>query len=419
MLKGIKVVPCNRLCGEVTIQGSKNAALPVMAASLLHDGFTIIKNCPRITDVDYMALLLTDAGCRVFWQGDMLVIDAKNAQKTTVNDRLAGQLRASVLMLGALFGRFQEAVLPLPGGCNIGKRPVDMHIAAMEELGAKIHTKNDAVLEVCGTLKAGNIHFRTKSVGATENALIASVRAEGVTVIENAAMEPEVTELCNALINMGADIAGVGTETLVVTGVKELFDSVYTVSADRIVLGTYMAAVASTGGKVHFNNCLPSCAVGYLDVLCAVGLQIEVDDAGKGMFVSMEHRPVAVNCIQTAPYPGFPTDMQPIVMAVLARADGTSLLYENIFEKRLSMVSELQKMGACVCVQEHCVVMKGIEKLEGACLEAKDLRQSAALLIAALGADKESYISSNSYILRGYEDITRDMQKMGADVSFA
>lgn len=420
-MKRIIVHPKGKLKGRLMIQGSKNSALPVMAAALLNHGFTIIKNCPRITDVDCMALLLTDAGCNVFWQNDMLIIDAKDAYKTTVNPELAGKIRASVLLMGAVLGRFKEGRMPLPGGCRIGKRPIDMHIAAVEALGAVCVQKEEEITFSASRLTGGMIKFRSVSVGATENALLASVLADGVTVIENAAVEPEVTEFCEALANMGADIRGIGTKTLTVTGVDELFDSVYEVNPDRIVLGTYMGAVAVAGGEVEFTNCSMNMALGYLDVFCAMGMKcsaLEADPQGKhkGMAVSMEHRPLPVNCIRTQPYPGFPTDMQPIAMAALSIASGDSVIVENVFENRLAIASELIGLGADITIEKNRALIHGVEQLNGGEARAGDLRAAAGLLVAAVSALRQTTIYNAEYILRGYEDVCRDFSLMGADI---
>lgn len=421
-LKYINVKPKGRLEGKITVQGSKNSALPVMAAALLNHGFTIIKNCPRITDVDCMALLLTDAGCNVFWQNDMLIIDAKNASNTEVRKELAGRIRASILLMGAFLGRFGEGSMPLPGGCRIGKRPIDMHIDAMESLGASCEIKDGEITFKASKLTGSRIIFNNVSVGATQNALLASILAEGVTIIENAAVEPEVVEFCEALANMGANIRGIGTKKLVITGVDELFDAVYEVKPDRIVLGTYIGAVTAAGGSVEFENCGINQTYGYIDAFYAMGVKCRVLETkpGKrtgGILISMDERPHAVNCIKTQPHPGFPTDMQPIAMAVLSIASGESLIIENIFENRLSIADELIKMGADITVAKNKAKICGVEGLKGTKTAAGDLRASAALLVAALAADGDTDIRNIEYILRGYEDVCRDFSLMGADIT--
>lgn len=421
-MKYISVNPKGRLEGKVTVQGSKNSALPIMAAALLNHGFTIIKNCPRITDVDCMALLLTDAGCNVFWQNDMLIIDAKDASKTQVRKELAGRIRASILLMGAFMGRFKEGVMPLPGGCQIGRRPVDMHVAAMEALGAECEIKDEEIIFKASNVTGNRIAFSNVSVGATENALLAAVLAEGVTIIENAAVEPEVVEFCEALVNMGADIQGIGTKELSVIGVDELFDSVYEVKPDRIVLGTYIGAVAAAGGSVEFDNCGINQASGYIDAFCAMGIECRATAPPPykrqgGMIVSMKERPAPVNCIKTQPHPGFPTDMQPIAMAVLSIASGESLIIENVFENRLSIAYELSKMGADITVDKNTARIRGVDRLTGTSVDGRDLRASAALLVAAVAAEGVSNIRNVEYILRGYEDVCRDFALMGADIT--
>lgn len=421
-MKYINVNPKGRLEGKVTVQGSKNSALPIMAAALLNHGFTIIKNCPRITDVDCMALLLTDAGCNVFWQNDMLIIDAKDASRTKVRKELAGRIRASILLMGAFLGRFGEGIMPLPGGCQIGKRPIDMHVDAMQALGASCEIKDGEIKFQASHITGSRIVFNNVSVGATENALLAAILAEGVTIIENAAVEPEVVEFCEALVNMGANIRGIGTKKLVVTGVDELFDAVYEVKPDRIVLGTYIGAITAAGGSVEFDNCSINQAFGYIDAFYAMGIKCRVLDVPVhkrtgGIIISMDERPHPVNCIKTQPHPGFPTDMQPIAMAALSVANGESLIIENVFENRLSIAGELAKMGADITVDQNRAKIRGVERLRGMTVAGGDLRASAALLVAAFAADGNTSIRNVEYILRGYEDVCRDFSLMGADIT--
>lgn len=422
-MKSIVIHSKGRLEGSLKIQGSKNSALPIMAASVLNSGFTIIKNCPRIKDVDCMALLLTDIGCKVFWQNDMLIIDAKDVNKTVINQELSSMIRASVSLVGALLGRFGEVSANLPGGCKIGKRPIDLHLKMFEGLGASVFLREDEIKIHAAKLSGGNLKLSFPSVGATENALLCAVLADGITVIENAAMEPEVVELCNALINMGADISGAGTRTITINGVSELYDSVYEVLPDRIVLGTYMAATAMTKGNVEFTNCGITLTKGYLDVMCGMGLtnymgMTEGVRPKQKIRSKMESDIMAVNMLRTEPYPGFPTDMQPIVMSALCVANGKSIIEENIFENRFLLVDELKKMGADIVVEKNRARINGVSSLVGCEVKATDLRAGAALVNAGLIADGKTVIMDVDYILRGYEDIVRDYSLLGADIEW-
>lgn len=413
-----RITPSGPLKGKIKIQGSKNAALPIMAAAALHDGFTIIKNCPRIKDVDNMALLLTDLGCRVFWQNQMLVIDAKDINKTVLNENISSKFRASILLLGAMVGRCNNVTVYTPGGCKIGARPIDLHIKAMTELGVLVDVKDNVLKAACDKLVAGNIIFSQKSVGATQNAILAAVFAKGKTVIKNASKEPEVKALIDALVIMGADIDITHFEDNIIeiNGVSQLYDSVVEVVPDRIVLGTYMGAVLLCGGTVLFENCDIKLTRGYLDILVGMGLKVSEDENG-GLLATADTRIQAIRLIKTGPYPEFPTDLQSVIMGLLSVAQGKSTLVEKVFENRLSMAKVLNDMGADIIVNNEYAYIRGVEKLRAVTAKTTDLRMAAALIIICLIATDESIIE-DEYIFRGYEDIVGDLNKLGAKVLY-
>lgn len=405
-------IPLN---GEIAVQGSKNAALPLMAAAVLHEGKTVLHNCPRILDVEYMAGILRELGCRVVWEsGSTLEIDAGNLKDSCVPGRLAGRFRASVILMGSLLGRCKEAILPYPGGCTIGMRPIDLHLKAIEQMGAVTELLDDAVRLFTSGLHGSEIELAFPSVGATENIILAAVLAEGTTRIRGYAAEPEVEELCRFLKAKGAVIAGLGSRELVITGVEQLKDSEHTLIADRIVAGTYLCAAAGTRGKITLFNA----PAGHLKMLIALlkktgariweeETQITID--GSAACGSIDH-------VETAPYPGFPTDMQSQMMALLCRAEGVSRITENLFEERFLAAGELNRLGAKVKVQGKTASIEGVKSLRGVPVTAQELRGGAALVVAGLMADGKTTVRECQYIERGYEDICRDLSSLGADI---
>lgn len=405
-------IPLN---GEITVQGSKNAALPLMAASVLHEGKTVLHNCPRILDIEYMAGILRELGCTVIWKDDnTLLIDAKKLSGGCVSGRFATKLRASVILMGSLLGRCREAKLPYPGGCTIGTRPIDLHLRAMEQMGAAVQLSEDMIRLCTSGLHESEIELPFPSVGATENIILAAVLTRGITRIRGCATEPEVEELCRFLVEKGAVIDGIGSRELRITGVDKLTDSEYTLITDRIVAGTYLCAAAGTRGKIT----LRSAPVQHLKPL--IGLLEET-----GAKVSEEPGRIVIDgsaafgCIDrivTAPYPGFPTDMQSQMMALLCRAKGISRITENLFEARFLAARELNRFGAKVSVRGRTAFIEGVETLKGAEVTAYELRGGAALVIAGLMADGKSVVRGCRFIDRGYEDICRDLQGLGADI---
>ncbi len=404
----------NSLRGEVDVQGSKNAVLPIMAASLLNAGVTVIINCPDIEDVSSMSSILEYLGCVINRDENTLIIDTANAQSKPVTEDMTVRLRASSILLGAMLARFGQVYIANPGGCRIGKRPIDIHLEALKRLGAAWEQDGAGVSVMCRQLLGNTLYLKFPSVGATENAIMAAVGAVGDTIIMNAAKEPEVLELCRYLKKIGVKLEGEGTGRLVVSGGSGLTDGVYEVGADRIVMGTYMAAVAACGGEVLLKNCCAKYARGFLDVYTGMGVKCRQTE--QGLVVSCEGRCSNVNYISTGPYPGFPTDMQSITMSVAAVSRGTVYINENIFEDRFKVVPWLRKMGADIVVEKTVACVNGVGKLKGTTVKGEDLRGTAALLIAGLAADGTTVIDNADYILRGYACVCNQFRELGADI---
>lgn len=401
------------LCGEIEIQGSKNAVLPVLAACMLGEGTCTIENCPMIGDVYDSLEIMKKLGCRIRQNKNTVRIDASDVCGFEIGGAEAARIRSSILFLGALLGRMKKAVLPLPGGCAIGRRPIDLHLNALEQLGA-VFTVKEKIMADGGRLHGGRVRLAMPSVGATENMILASVQAAGETLIENAAREPEIDELCAFLKLRGADISRQEDGSIRIRGTEHLKPVVYKMGADRIVTGTYLLAAAATNGIIRIRN-FPD---GELD--CVIRL-LERMGAGikrHGSLLELwaEDGLTAVPHLDTAPFPGFPTDLQSPLMAVLCGARGKSCICENIFESRFRTAGELRKMGAQITVDGRCAWIEGETKLHGALLWAPDLRGGAALVLAGLQTPERTLIGRVEYIERGYEDICRDLKLLGADI---
>lgn len=403
------------LRGSVTIQGCKNAALPLMAAAVLHEGVTVLHHCPRILDVEYMCRLLKSMGCEVFWENDSLTIDAKEIKDSRIREPEASCFRASVLLLGSLLGRFGCAALPYPGGCSIGKRPIDFHLQAFETLGASVLPEKKEIRLQSEKLCGREINFDFPSVGATENAILAAVLARGTTVIHGCAREPEIAELCQFLNEKGADIRGIGGKSLKIHGVKRLCDSQYTLMADRIVAGTYLLAVAGTGGTAVLKRASLAHLRALEEVLIRNGAILT--ERPDGVQIDAERMKRAREQICTAPYPGFPTDLQSQLIAFFCGTESKAIVEERMFESRFQAVRELQKMGADIRVDGRTAYIEGQKnRLHGASVCAYDLRGGAALVTAGIMAQGETYVSGCEFIRRGYEDISRDFALLGANI---
>lgn len=403
-----------RMHGELLIQGSKNAALPILAATVLGKGVFILHHCPRISDVEHMLEMLEDAGCRVTWEGHMLIVDTRYLNNYQVNGNGAGKMRSTVTLLGAILGRMHRVAIPYPGGCTIGKRPIDLHLKALEQLGAVFEHQEHALVGAAEKLRGAEIYLDFPSVGATENILLASVLAEGTTRIHGAAMEPEIVELSSFLRKMGADVRGDGTSVITVEGVQKLQAAEYIIPSDRIVAGTYLFGALMTRGEVRLLH-VPVAHLGRLPkLLQRMGAFVEMEE--DWIHVRMDRQCSPVPYVVTAPFPGFPTDLQSVLMAALATASGMSFIEEKIFEARFQIVPELRKMGASVSSEESFALIDGNARFHGAKVEAKELRGGAALIMAALAAEGETRISGMEYVLRGYEDINGDLKKLGVMV---
>jgi len=404
------------LNGEIAISGAKNSALPILAATLLVDEPVVVGNLPHLHDITTMIELLGCMGVGVSIDEKLRVeADASTVNSYTAPYELVRTMRASILVLGPLLARFGEARVSFPGGCAIGSRPVDLHLKGMEALGASVDVSEGYITAKSdGRLKGAHIVMDAVTVGGTENVMMAAVLAEGETIIENAAREPEVTDLANFLNAMGAKVEGAGTNRLVIQGVEKLHGCEYDVMPDRIETGTYLAAVAATGGKVKLTNTRADILESVLSKLSESGADIESGDD----WISLDMhgvRPKAVN-VKTAPYPGFPTDMQAQITAMNAISEGTGTITETIFENRLIQAHEINRMGADISVEGNTAVVKGVEGLKGAPVMATDLRASASLVIAGLVADGETVVDRIYHIDRGYECIEEKLQQLGANI---
>ncbi len=405
------------LHGEVMISGAKNAALPIMAATLLARDNVTLSNVPHLKDVTTMMQLLGQLGAKLIVDEKMNVqVDANSVNELVAPYELVKTMRASILVLGPMLTRFGRAEVSLPGGCAIGTRPVDLHLKALRAMGADISVKNGYIHAQCkrGRLQGKPLVFDTVTVTGTENILMAAVLAEGKTVIKNAAREPEVLDLANFLIQMGAKITGAGTHTIEIEGVEALGGGNYSVMPDRIEAGTYLTAGALTRGQVTVRHVRPDSLLSMLCKFEEAGAVITLGEDWVGLDMQ-GGRPQAVN-ISTAPYPGFPTDMQAQFMALNTVSEGTSSVIENIFENRFMHVQELQRMGAQIQLNGNTAIITGVERLTGAPVMATDLRASASLILAGLAAEGESTVERIYHVDRGYERIEEKLSLLGADI---
>ena len=411
----ICIVGGKPLKGAISVQGSKNAALPMMAASLLHRGISVLKECPRITDVFCMEQILQALGAVTWWEDHDLYMDFTNADKEEIPEIYTGRMRSSVILLGTMLARNKRGRLGYPGGCVIGKRPIDLHLYALEQLGAVI--EKDQMIQ--GTAPSGlhgnEILFPKRSVGATQQALLASVLAKGETIIKNPAREPEILWLCRYLRTMGAKITGEGTDCIIIEGMEELGPGCMRVPPDRIVAGTYICAAAATRSEITLENVPEGELDAFLDVYCKMGGQYQ-GNSGK-LIVNGQNIHCPIKLLETAVYPGFPTDLQSQVMAVLATVPGESLIREQIFEDRYKAAQELVQMGAHIRISGREARVQGGYPLYGRQVTARELRGGAALVIAALCAKGTTRISGYSFISRGYEHICEDLLGAGARIS--
>ena len=404
------------LKGEVTISGAKNSAIAILPATLLVNGICNISNLPNLSDVKISCEILENLGAKITWKNEHEIsIDTRNINSTEASIDLTSKFRASYYLLGALLGRFGKSVVGLPGGCNLGPRPIDQHIKAFEALGAEVEVEQGKITATSkARLKGADIYFDIASVGATINAMLAAVLSEGTTVISNAAKEPHIVDVANFLNTAGADISGAGTDEIKINGVKELKGNYsYSVVPDQIEAGTFMFAAVASKGDIVIKNCIPE----HLDCIKAkiIDMGAEVTYENDQIHVVMNNDIKSTN-INTLPYPGFPTDLQAQAGVCLALADGTSTINETIWESRFQYTSELNKMGAKITSQGQVATFEGVEKLYGTSVEATDLRAGAALLIAGIVADGKTTLYNTKYIDRGYEHIEEKFRQLGATI---
>ena len=404
-----------RLKGEVVISGAKNAAVALIPATLLIDGVCTISNIPAISDVKISCKILQELGAVLTWNTpNEVTIDTRNITSANAPIDMTSKFRASYYLIGALLGRCKSATVGLPGGCNLGARPIDQHIKGFEALGAKVEVSQGKITATAKNLVGTSIYMDMVSVGATINVMLASVLAKGTTIIENAAKEPHIVDVANFLNTMGADIRGAGTDMIKINGVKKLTgNATYSVVPDQIEAGTFMLAAVATKGDLLIKNCIPE----HLDCLTAkileMGANVEYND--DSIHVWTNKRPNKAN-IKTQPYPGFPTDLQPQIGVCLALANGTSIIKEGIWESRFQYTAELNKMGAQITDQGKSAIFEGVKELYGAPVEATDLRAGAALIIAGIVAKGETSITNLVHIDRGYENIEEKFRGIGANI---
>ena len=403
-----------RLCGEVTVSGAKNAAVAVIPAAILVEGTCRIENVPAINDVAVILDILKYLGATVkYLDRHSLEINCENVNTYTAPYELASKMRASYYLIGALLGRFSDAEVPPPGGCNFGTRPIDMHIKGFEALGADVSIERGVIEAHADKLVASNIFMDVVSVGATINVMLAAVRAEGTTVIENAAKEPHVVDIANFLNAMGAHIRGAGTDVIKIKGVEKLTGGTYTIIPDQIEAGTFMIAAAATRGDVVVKNVIPK----HLESITAkmAEMNITVEERDDSVRVCAD-KPLMKANVKTLPYPGFPTDLQPQMVTLLSVAQGTSIVTESVWDNRFQYVDELRRLGAQISVDGKVAVVEGVEMLSGAPVKATDLRAGASMIIAGLMADGITEISELRHIDRGYEDLEEKLRALGAQI---
>ncbi|MCJ7856053.1 UDP-N-acetylglucosamine 1-carboxyvinyltransferase [Lachnospiraceae bacterium NSJ-143] len=404
-----------RLSGNVLISGAKNAAVAVIPAAIMADDVCVIDNLPYIEDVKCLYTTINKMGAEcVYSDKHTLKIDSSSNVSTTVTFDEVRKMRASYYLLGALLARFKRAEVTMPGGCNFGTRPIDLHLKGFRALGAEVDVQGEVVCVRADKLKGASIYMDTVSVGATINIMLAATMAEGVTTIENAAKEPHIVDVANFLNMMGAKIKGAGTDVIKIVGVDRLHGAEYTIIPDQIEAGTYMIAAAITGGRVKVCNIIPK----HMDSLSAKLLEIGIGIEEGDDFITVDatESDFKATSIRTMAYPGFPTDLQPQIAALLSVCGGTSMITENVWEKRYQYIDELKRLGAKITVEGRVAIIEGVKELTGASVEATDLRAGAAMIIAALNARGETVIGEVKYIDRGYEEVESKFSALGADI---
>ncbi|HEX3032170.1 MAG TPA: UDP-N-acetylglucosamine 1-carboxyvinyltransferase [Bacillota bacterium] len=412
-MQKLVIVGGTRLEGTIRVSGAKNAALPILAACMLSSGVCKIGEIPHLEDIKVMVSLLEYLGARIEWSGDQITIDSSGVKPLEVTEELMRKMRASNLIMGALLSRFGFCRVSLPGGCAIGSRPMDLHLKGLRALGAKITEKHGYIMAEADRLTGAEIHLDFPSVGATENLMMAASLAEGQTIIRNAAREPEIVDLQNFINGMGADIKGAGTDLIKIQGVSSLGAVQHTVIPDRIEAGTHMVAAAITGGSLRITNVIPEHLEPVTAKLREAGVKVTL---GEDWVSAEADGPINAVDLKTMPYPGFPTDMQAQLMALLTVARGTSVVSESIFENRFKQVSELRRMGADIQLEGRAAIIKGIPRLSGAFVEATDLRAGAAMVLAGMAAEDVTVVDKVHHIDRGYERLESKYRNVGAKI---
>lgn len=405
-----------KLSGEICVQGAKNSVLPVLAATVLCGGECVIHNCPQLSDVETSLKILAHLGCGCKKDGDTVAVNARDISDYSIPDTLMREMRSSVVFLGAVIGRTGKAVISSPGGCELGPRPIDLHLSSLNKMGVTVKEEHGYLnCTAENGLHGAEITLNFPSVGATENIILAAVLAEGDTVIHGAAKEPEISDLADFLNSAGARINGCGSDTVRIRGVKTLGGAEHSIIPDRIVAATYMACAAVTGGNITLKNVMPPHMASILWLFNESGCKVNIN--GKSINLLSPQRLLRVPTVRSLVYPGFPTDAGPIAAALLCKADGTSVFVENIFENRFRYVDELKRFGAKIKTEGKILVIEGVTELSAADCKSTDLRGGAALVIAALAANGKSKIGEIQHIERGYEDITENLRLIGADIS--
>lgn len=413
-MKQITIRGGRPLEGTLAVQGAKNSVLPLLAATILHPGVTVLRRCPRLRDVDASIRILRHLGCTARWKEEQLVVDTSAISRWDIPDHLMRETRSSVIFLGAILARLGWAEMSWPGGCELGPRPIDLHLSALKRLGVRVEEEGGTLHCAAQRMTGQEIVLSFPSVGATENSMLAACGAEGETVILNAAREPEIVDLQSFLRAMGHQVQGAGGSAISVVGRRPTRDTEHTVMPDRIVAATYLAAVAAVGGEVELVEAEPRHLSTVISALHAAGCRVRTER--DRIMLSSSGQLRAVSPVRTAPYPGFPTDAQAILMAALLKSRGSTMFVENIFENRYRHVDELRRLGADISVADRVAVVTGVKKLSGADLRCTDLRGGAAMLVAALAADGVSHVGEIHHIQRGYEDPVRDLARLGADI---
>lgn len=402
-----------KLSGSVRIESAKNSVLPIIAASILTDEQVVIKNCPKIVDVLNMIKIIEQLGVKTRFEQNDLILDSSAINDWKVSESLAKELRSSIFLMGALISRFKKAVMCFPGGCDIGLRPIDIHLTALKDLGVAVTELNGQIICTSKSVSGREIYLDFPSVGATENAMLTAVTAKGKTEIHNPAKEPEIIDLMRFLNSMGAKVYGAGTSTILIEGVKKLHGTEYTPISDRIEAGTFLLATAIAGGEVELTNCQAKNISSLIHKLCDNTCKINIKN--DIIYIKSGEGKKPFN-FSTGPYPFFPTDLQAPSISLLTVSDGVSVVTENVFEMRYKHVSELIKMGADISVKGRTAIINGVKRLQGASVYASDLRGGAALILAGLNAEGQTVVNNIHHVKRGYLDFDRKLSALGADV---